>query len=165
MYFALEVPDGLEQVLPETDEVAQMLESLVSTWDAEVERARATEAEVSTTPAPAGRAAPDPSEVHAELEALKRSHRALVQTLERSISDLEALHEKTVGLVRLVSDVTRPTSDSALCLTALGPTEFPATDETDVIDQTNREALATLDARSRWLPRRRRGNRGGPVPC
>ena len=141
MYYSLEMPVSLVQVMPETDGVAEMLEALVSSWDSEVERARATEASVT--------------EPGAELEALKQSHRALVETLERSIADLEALQEKTAGIVRFVAEAVRST-DGEHCLTATGPTEFPATDETEVIDTTNRRDLANLDVPSRWRPLNRR---------
>ncbi len=159
MYYSLEIPDGLDQVVPETDEVAEMLEALVATWDSEVERARATEAEVASAASdPAG---PPPSATTAELEALRRSHRALVETLERSISDLEALQQKTAGIVRLVTEAVRAPDDSGLCLTASGPTEFPSSEETEAIDMDNRRDLANLDVPSRWHPmRRRRAARG-----
>lgn len=154
MYYSLEIPADLDRFVPETDEVADMLEALVSTWDLEVERARATEAEVEAVSA--SRVGRYP-EAQLEIEALRRSHRALVTTLERSIADLEALQERTVGIVRLVADAVRDVEgQTGMCLTASGPTEFPSSEETDVIDRTNQRDLAHLDVPSRWRPIKRR---------
>ena len=154
MYYSLDIPDSLEQVVPETDELSEMLEALVATWDTEVERARAAEAEVaSAASVPAG---PTPTGSPAELDALRQSHRALVETLERSISDLEALQEKTAELARLVTEAVRPADGGGLCLTSSGPSEFPSNEETESIDHDNRRDLANLDVPSRWHPRRRR---------
>lgn len=155
MYYSLEIPADLDRVVPATDEVADMLEALVSAWDLEVERARATEAEVEAVSS--SRVGPGHPEAQLEIEALRRSHRALVATLERSIADLEALQERTVGIVRLVADAVRDVEDqTGMCLTASGPTEFPSSEETDVIDRTNRRDLAHLDVPSRWRPVKRR---------
>ena len=156
MYQSLEIPAGLDRVVPETGEVAGLLEALVSTWDTEVERARATEAEVAAVSS--SRFGPGHPEVELELEALRRSHRALVRTLERSIADLEALQAKTAGIVRFVAETTLGADGAPgeLCLTATGPTEFPDSDETEMIDRTNRRDLANLDVPSRWRPIKRR---------
>jgi hypothetical protein len=151
LYYSLEVPGGPEQAAPGTGEMAEALESLVAAWDGEVARARTAEQ-------PPGR--PGREEVD-ELEALRSSHRALVETLEQSISTLETLQQKAAGLVWAASEpaaappVEAP--EPGLCLTASGPTEFPTTDETDMIDMSNRQALATLDSGvSRWRPLKRR---------
>lgn len=159
MYYSLEIPDGLEQVVPETGELAEILDTLVATWDYEVERARAAEAEVaSAVSVPAGAATP------AELDALRRSHRTLVETLERSISELEVLQQKTAGLVRLVAGAVRSSASGhgGLCLSASGPTEFPSNDDTEAIDEDNRRDLANLDVASRWRPLRRRRDQPQP---
>lgn len=154
MYQSLEIPAGVDRAVPETGEVADLLESLVASWDIEVERARATEAEVEAVAS--FRCDPGHPEVELELEALRHSHRALVRTLERSIADLEALQAKTAGIVRFVAESALASGGSALSLASTGPTEFPVSDETEMIDRTNRRDMANLDVPSRWRPVKRR---------
>lgn len=144
LHNSLEIPARPDPAGSQTGRLAGTLESLVAAWDDRVEQARAAERRV------ADRAAAASGPGDEAIEALRRSHRALVETLERSIAQLEALQARTAGIAQAMSGPA-----GGLCLSASGPTEFPTSHETEIIDATNRQALATLDV-SRWRPLKRR---------
>lgn len=111
-------------------------------------------------------------EAVAALDDNDRRIDARIQTLQseldRTRRELEVLRDRTAELTTaILTELHRPDTEPGIApsikeLAALsgppadGTATDPITGEVEVIDLTNRDSLAYLDRRFRWLPSRRR---------